>query len=213
MITTTTELCNLALSKLGARRIASFEDNTTTEAKACRLHLFQVRDSLLRRHQWDFATTSKALSRIGEDPLSEYESAWQMPVDCVRIIRLSSGDSNLPLMDFARRGRRILINGEDTLELVYVSNEVPVNEWDSLFVDALVLSLAGAIASDVTQNTGKAAECKQELEALALPTAQTADAREANSGENFGVSKLIAQSALANCVRRSGGYNRTVVLP
>lgn len=91
MITTTTDLSNLALSRLGARRLVSFDDDTTTEAKSCRLHLEQVRDALLRRHQWDFATTSAALVAAVDAPLSEYETAWEMPADCVRIIRLSSG--------------------------------------------------------------------------------------------------------------------------
>jgi len=213
MITTTTEICNLALARLGARRIANYESDTTTEAKACRLQFELVRDGLLRRHQWDFATTSKMLSRLATDPLSEQESAWQMPADCVRIIRLSSGDQNQPLQDFARRGRAILTNGVDTVELVYVSNAVPLQEWDSLFVDAIVLSLAGRIAGDVTQNPAMAAECKQELEALALPTAQTADAREANSGEGFGLVHLIAQSSLVNCLPGQRLHNRIPTLP
>lgn len=213
MITTTTDLCNLALARLGARRIANYESDTTTEAKACRLHFELVRDGLLRRHQWDFATTSKMLSRLEADPLSEYESAWQMPADCVRIIRLSDNNPFLPLTDFARRGRSILINGVTTLELVYVTNSVPIHEWDSLFIDALVLSLASRIAGDVTQNPGMASEAKQEVEALALPTAQTADAREANSGEGFGLVNLIAQSSLANCTGRNVLHNRTPSLP
>jgi hypothetical protein len=45
------------------------------------------------------------------------------------------------------------------------------------------------------------AEISNELEALALPAAQTADAREANSGEGFGLVDLISQSTLGRMRR------------
>lgn len=203
MITTTTDICNLALGRLGARRLASYEADITTEAKACRLHFELVRDTLLRRHQWDFAKTSRVLSRLAADPLSEYAAAWQMPADCVRIIRISSGDSVNPLNGFERRGRALLTHEVGKVELVYVTNGVEIHEWDSLFVDAVVLKLAARIAGDITQNPALAQECTNELEALALPAAQTADAREANSGENFGTRHLISQSLLHRARYRS----------
>lgn len=203
MITTTTEVCNLALARLGARRIANYESDTSTEAKACRLHFDQVRDGLLRRHQWDFATTSKALSQLEDAPLSEYAVAWQLPADCERIIRISSGDAMAPVKAFARRGRHLLTEDLASCELVYVSNAVEIADWDSLFIEAVALKLAARIAGDVTQNPTLAAECNSELEAMALPTAQTADAREANSGEGFGLEELMAGSALYR-TRRAG---------
>lgn len=203
MITTTTEVCNLALARLGARRIANYESDTSTEAKACRLHFEQVRDGLLRRHQWDFATTSKALSALDDAPLSEYAVAWQVPADCERIIRISTGEATAPVTSFARRGRHLLTEDLDACELIYVSNAVAIAEWDSLFIEAVALKLAARIAGDVTQNPALAAECNSELEAMALPTAQTADAREANSGEGYGLADLVAGSALAKARRRN----------
>lgn len=206
MITTTTDVCNLALARLGARRLTDFDDDTTTEAKACRLQFDIIRDSLLRRHQWDFATASVMLEEGADPPISEYAKAWDMPADCVRIIRLSSGDSAKPIQDFARRGRSILTQDYTEIELVYVTNGTEIETWDSLFIQAVMLSLAKAIAGDVTQNPALAQECQQELEALALPAAQTADAREASSGEGFNLENLVAQSTLGR-MRRFVGVN------
>jgi len=202
MITTITEVCNLALARLGARRISSYEDDASIEGRACRLQYATVMSGLLRRHQWDFATTSARLSRAATAPLSEYAAAWQLPADCERIIRLSSGDPVNPILNFARRGRMILTGEHEVLELVYVSNAVAVGEWDSLFVEAISLKLAARIAGDVTKNPALAGECNTEFEGLALPHAQTADACETSSGENFGVAALVSQSQLVRMRRR-----------
>ena len=196
MISTVTDICNLALGRLGARRLASFESDVSTEAKACRLHYEQVRDGLLRRHPWDFATTSKVLSKLTDAPLSEYACAWQMPGDCVRIIRISSGLVNRPIQNFSRRGRALLTDDLSAVELVYVTRAVEIPYWDSLFTDALALKLASAIAGDVCQNPALISEVRSEFESLALPTAQTADAKEANSGEGFGLADMLGTSAL-----------------
>ena len=41
-----TDICNLALAELGARRITSYDADTTVEANACRLHLDHVIDKV-----------------------------------------------------------------------------------------------------------------------------------------------------------------------
>lgn len=206
--TTITDVCNFALGRLGARRISDFNSDESVEARACRQHFDFVRDGLLRRHQWDFATESLALSAVAEKPLSEWDTAWQLPADCVRIIRISSGERVRPVQEFERRGRLLLTNGLAQCELIYVTNTMEVPDWDSLFTAALVLKLASAIAGDVTQNPALATDALNELETLALPKAQVADARETQSGENFGVRNIIANSALVNARRHRGSLSK-----
>jgi hypothetical protein len=210
---TVTQICNLALSRIGARRLASYESDTSTEATSCRLHYDLARDGLLRRHQWDFAKDTQKLTKLPASPTSQWATAWQIPADCVRIIGVSI-DSR-PVTSFARHGRVVVCNETEPIELEYVSNAVPLSQWDSLFVDALVLALAKRICEDIAQNPGKMAEISSELESLALPTAQTADAREANSGEGFGLVDLIRQSTLGRIRRRiiGGSLNPYADIP
>lgn len=200
MITTRTQIANLALARIGARTIADYDSEQTTEAKAVRSQYDLVIDGLLRRHQWDFATITESLSLLLVNPLAEWDSAWQIPQDCVRLIVGMTSDG-LPIDRFSRQGRRILTAGVSECILKYVSNAVPIADWDSLFVEAAHLKLASKIAPVVCQNPAAGAEALQELESLALPTAQTADARETLSGENFGVADLIRGSALVNSRR------------
>lgn len=200
---TITQLCNLSLSRIGARRLASYESDTSTEATSCRLHYDLARDGLLRRHQWDFAKDSKTLTKLPAGVSPKYPAAWQLPEDCVRIIGASVAGRDIT--NFARHGRLLLTEDFEELDLEFVSNAVPLAQWDSLFVEALTLRLAAKICEDIAQNPAKMAEISNELEALALPAAQTADAREANSGEGFGLVDLIHQSSLGRLRRAVRG--------
>ncbi len=205
-LTSKTDICNLALAELGARRITSYDADTTVEANACRLHLDHVVDTLLERHQWSFATARRTLPALAATPTSEWTKYWQLPGDCVRLIRISTGDTENPVRDFAIEGRRILTRGGgDSLLIVYVTNARTVPEWIPLFSDAVVYKLAARIAGDVTQNPALADGCLQKLESLALPAAQTADARESLSGENFGARHLASMSGLVAARYRSDG--------
>ena len=181
-----------------ARRIVSYDTDTTVEARSCRQHLDHVCNTLLRRHQWNFASVRKALSKLTDVPLSEWAAAWQLPVDMVRMIRITATDPNNPVRDYALEGRHLLTADLDDVTLLYVSNAVAIVEWDSLFIDAVTYKLAARIAPDVTQNPALAEAALQKLEALALPQAQTADAREVLSGENFGPRQLASMSGLVN---------------
>lgn len=215
-ITSTTQLANLALSELGARRIDALDSDTTTEAKACRLHFDHCRDSLLRRHPWSFATRRVGISRITGDPVKEWAAAWQLPPDLVRLIRVVSvaNDSKVPENSFAIEGRQLLTSDTDAKHIVYVSSAVPVGEWDSLFVEAMTYALSARIAKDITGNPQEGQAATQKLEALALPTAQTADAREVLSGENHGPAHLVARSFLVRSRYRShGGPSYRPTLP
>lgn len=53
---TRTDLANIALGLLGARRIDDLDTSGSVEARACRLHFPHTFRSMLRRHQWSFGT-------------------------------------------------------------------------------------------------------------------------------------------------------------
>jgi hypothetical protein len=201
-----TDIANLALAELGARRITSYESDTTTEAKACRLHMDHVIDTLLERHQWNHATRAVSLSLLLSNSNPEWAGAYQLPGDFIRLIRVSSGNTDSPVQDFAIEGRNILSRyREATLPIVYVSNAVPVPHWTPLFTDAVVYKLSARIANDVTQNPALAEGALSKLEQLALPAAQTSDSRQTLSGENFGPRQIAAQSPLVAARFRHSG--------
>ncbi len=52
-----TSICNMALGRLGGKRIEDVEAGTSTQAIQCRLHYEPTRDALQRSHKWRFART------------------------------------------------------------------------------------------------------------------------------------------------------------
>lgn len=193
---TETEICNLALSEIGAKLVTNYEEDSTEEARACRLHFAQTRDALLRRHQWNFAQTRADLSQIVGTPVSDWDSAWQLPADCVRVISLPSDSPYKPYQEFAVEGRTVLVREMDAVTLLYISNAVPVTSWDPLFIDALALSLAVKLAKSLAHDVAMAQAASASLAQLALPAAFTADARETQSNENHGPAWRRAKSSV-----------------
>jgi len=86
-----TSICNMALGKLGAKRINNYEDSTDTKLEAiqCRLHYELTRDALIRSHFWRFARARAVLSEDTEDdPLSEWDYQFILPNDYLRFISI-----------------------------------------------------------------------------------------------------------------------------
>lgn len=195
-MTTETEICNLALSEIGARQLVDFDTDTTEEARACRLHYAQTRDALLRRHQWNFALTRADLDEAADEPISDWDTAWELPADCVRVISLPSDTPYKPHQEFAVEGRLVLVRGLDAVTLLYVSSAAPIADWDPLFIDAMALSLAIKLAKSIAHDVAMAQAAAATLAQLALPAAFTADARETLSNENHGPAWRRAKSSI-----------------
>ena len=86
------QICNVALRKLGARRITALTDDTE-EAKSCTDVFDRLRDKLLRIHPWNFATKRAALAVSTTSPAWGYDNAYPLPADCLRI---TSVDTSYP---------------------------------------------------------------------------------------------------------------------
>ena len=86
MAVNNTSICNMALSRIGAKRINDFDDDSDTknEAIQCRLHFEQTRDALQRSHFWVFTKTRETLSQDTEDPDFEYANQFLLPSDMLR---------------------------------------------------------------------------------------------------------------------------------
>lgn len=196
--TSETEIANLALSEIGARRIASIDSDTSAEAVACRTHFDHCRDTLLRRHPFSFANRAVALSASATAPVAsvEWDTAWVLPGDLVRLIRVVGQDMDLPEQRFEIHGRYLHTLNLSSLTIVYVTNDVPVNEWDSLFVDAMRFKLAASIAGEIAVSPEAGARALTALEQLALPDAARVDAQEVASGENRTPRRVAARSGL-----------------
>lgn len=139
-----TKICNMALGKLGAKRINDLGDatNTKPEAVQCRLHYEPTRDALLRSHSWRFARARKKLSQDTTDPAFEWDNQFILPNDFLRFRSIYEEDgATSKSRRHAIEGQRLLTN-LSTVSLRYIKKVTDPTEFDPLFVKVLVWLLA-----------------------------------------------------------------------
>lgn len=164
-MTTQLALCNMALSHLGVgTQIAVFATDRSREASACRQFYDQVRDEILRKFPWSFATVVDALDLVEEDPNDEWGYSYEYPTDAVRFKRILNAASRIETQE-SRIPYRIvanpLYNGTTVLHKQLILTDYPLvnGEWTINpgeavfppdFAQAFSMLLASYIAPRVT---------------------------------------------------------------
>jgi|SRR5882757_7155988 len=91
MVTTPVDICNRALSEIGARATITIIDNSTPAGLQCGIWYNTIREQLLRMAPWGFARKTAALTLLGQltdtPPASPYpwQFKYEYPVDCIKV--------------------------------------------------------------------------------------------------------------------------------
>lgn len=88
-LTSSISLASNALLLLGHTTITSFEDGDTGATIAANLYENSYL-SILTNHRWRFAVKKAKLARLVAEPLNEYSYAFQIPSDCIYLIKVTS---------------------------------------------------------------------------------------------------------------------------
>lgn len=153
----TTEICNLAISHLGIGKLISNLDTDTSDvASACRVYYEIARDTTLRDFNWPFATKIRAIALIKEDPNDEWDYSYRYPTDCLRAVRILSGDRNdthqsrIPYKITNDDSGLIIYTDEEDAELEYVVKMTDPTLYQTDFTLALSYKLAFMVAARLT---------------------------------------------------------------
>ncbi len=149
MATLVTEICNMSLSRLGAKRLAytgttetDLDANTTLVAVLCNLNYEQTKDALLESFLWPFASARKTLPIDTETPDFEWDYQYKLPADYWRKVSIYENNGfEYPKSRYAFEGDFILTN-YDTLNLRYIKNVTDPVDFPPFFIEVLVLRLA-----------------------------------------------------------------------
>ena len=171
-----TSICNLALAKLGISPIMALTDQSK-QAQFCSRFYDQTRDEVLQGHRWNFAMRRSTLNRLSDAPESEWDFAYQIPVDCLRVVQLNGYEPTERLGEFSVEADRLLCDSEDAL-IRYIGRVEDGSFYHPLFVHALATMLASRLAGPLTGSRNLPSELLQEYEALTGPKARMADAFE-----------------------------------
>lgn len=168
-----TDVCNSALQRVGAARIMDITDNSR-EARVCAVAYDSNRRSELMKYRWKFATKRAVLAPDVTPPAFEYQYAYTLPADCLRVLLPTD-----PYLDWSVEGGKVLTNtlqspylganangsvapGSPALYLRYIADITDASQFDAIFYDMLALALAIDICEALTQSNQKKSDLQGE---------------------------------------------------
>ena len=175
------EICNLALSHIGASATISSLSEQSEEAFHCNLLYADLRDAVLRAHPWVFTTRHIALSDVG-DPPGNWLYRYSYPNDCLvarEILQTAVPGDSIPFevaLGDAYNSRVILTDLDDAI-LIYTYKVTNPLVFDPLFVQALSWRLAAELCMPLTRDF-KRMESAYQLYNGTLTEARRNDANE-----------------------------------
>jgi len=181
------DICNLALSHIGASATISSLTEQSEEAFHCNLLYADARDALLRAYPWGFATRHLALSDVG-DPPGNWSYRYSYPNDCLfarEILQTTSGgdpiDFEIALGD--AYNARVILTDQESATLIYTYKVTNTLVFDSLFIVALAWRLASEIAMPLTRDE-KRMKTAHLMYQTTISEAQTFNANESQIDRN-----------------------------
>lgn len=170
-------ICNQALSKLGANRIISI-DQDSTEAKLCKLYYQDILDDLLEEHPWTFALKRYELPQMAESPPKPFVAQFLIPSDVLRIVKASSNPDfrKQNTTEWQVENGHILADTE-SIYIQAIITLVDPNVFSLKFTRAFVTRLAAEMSINITQSREMHRQLMDEF-GLLLDSAVSADSQQ-----------------------------------
>jgi hypothetical protein len=175
------DICNLALSHVGANSTISSLSEQSEEAFHCNLLYAELRDSTLRSHPWGFATKWLALSDLGSPP-GNWTYQYSYPSDCLwarKVLQTNVALGAIPFeIGIATAGNSpVILTDQETATLVYTMQVTNTLAFDALFVQALGWRLAAELTMPLTRDFEKM-QAALKMFQMMIGEARTIDANE-----------------------------------
>jgi hypothetical protein len=170
-MTTEIDICNKAILRIGGNMISATSglvadlDDSSLEAKLCKLNYALIRDVVTEDRVWSFAI-KRALLDTPEitPPLFGFDQQFAKPSDALNIWRVSydqyaasyDGTESDVQGDWRVEGDYILANS-DTIRVEYVRRmdlTDDINLFTPQFIDSFSLRLAAEICVPISENAG-----------------------------------------------------------
>ncbi len=153
-------ICNLALSHLGTKATIAAMDEASDEARVCSTHFDDVRDTLLREFDWNFARRVETLALRSETAPTGYDYCYSVPNKCLRFRGIWLGPRPIQLApprweigsitDASNNDVVALFTSQDLAEGIYTRQIENTELFSRGFVLALQWRLAEASALPIT---------------------------------------------------------------
>jgi hypothetical protein len=165
MVTSETEIANMALHHLGLERITALSDSNK-RAKLLNDIFANTRDEVLSNAYWGFARRRVTIAKDATAPSFGFSARFQKPADLISVFWVddhdpdASNNSNRYHPDGLDRSDTIayreegdyLLANADTLYMIYVKRLTDVTLFSAKFVTAFSLLLANRACYSLTQD-------------------------------------------------------------
>lgn len=174
---------NQTLILLGEEQISSLSGGSLA-ARTLPKAFAGVRDALLRRHPWNFATRRATLSADPDAPPGSFSTGYALPADCLRVRAVTGAAEDDWAVEDGAADRSpapstsYLYTDITAPEIVYTRLVAEVARWDALFLEIFTLELAAAAGATFGQSRAES-EAFSARAAAKLAAARRIDEREA----------------------------------
>lgn len=147
MATSSLQICNSALIKLGVEVIGSLAENSRA-ALLCNEQYDKKRKQLLRSHYWNFAIKRVSLTATATTPAYEFAYEYTLPSDYLRMADKEYSDAFYQV-----EGGKLYTN-YSPFKCKYVANISDTTLFTPDFDEALATLLAWDLCFSLTQDKG-----------------------------------------------------------
>lgn len=173
------EICNDAIGLCGSTQfIQSLGDPDSVASLRCDRYFIPAVKRVLRRHNWFCATHFVELAQNTTAPTGEFDYAYALPPDCVRINKVFANKDGYSPYDRWQPYKRNIHTNIGKLYLKYVQMPEDYRELDVLLADAIAYELAVKLAPTLLKDKRQYAILKQASK-VALADAKAIDTLEA----------------------------------
>lgn len=180
-----TDIANLAIAHLGTGKlIGNVDSDTTAEARACRQNYDQARQELLVIYDYRFATRNIDLTKVADNPTTEWLVSHRYPPGVLKVRRIVDGTRStlLPPIPFTIAQDdtwKLILSNTDPLTVEVTMDEQRVEIFPPHFVSALSTLLASKIVPRLSKgDLAKRQQFALQLYKMAEGLARQGDANE-----------------------------------
>jgi hypothetical protein len=179
-MTSKLSIYNRALQKLGQQSLASLDVNNKSIRELTTAYEPRLK-ALLRRYPWNFAIKRVSLSTTGETPAFEYTNEFLIPSDCLRVLKVDSGEYPYKIERSVVDGNlsAIVTNASAPIKIRYIAYVENTSLYDPLFAELLSHLIAIDVCEAITQSNTKKNLLLEELKRV------RADAFAADGQEDY----------------------------
>ena len=135
---------------LKANRITSLTDGSNN-ANAANDVFAEVRDDMLRAHNWNFAQKWVKLAKLAATPTFEFDNAFALPADWIRTVSVHDNDAGASAAPLYREGeigsQGVILSSADEMWMRYIYRVTDANrmaaDFRAAFAHALALAIPG----------------------------------------------------------------------